>query len=728
MIKRSNVIARLRAFRKNSAKNSASLFVLAGTLVCAPLALVYAQTASPTPAPKAGSEVVTVTAASTNATTSIDRKTYKVSADLVGASGSVNDVLRNLPSVTVDIQGNVSLRGDPNVTVLIDGKPSTMMSQANRAAAMEAMPASSVQTIEVMTNPSAEFKPDGSGIINIITKKNQPSGFSGNVTANFGSEGRYNGGGTVTYKTGGLSLTGNASYRVDTTKRIGNDARVRHVSGGDTTSSQSLVTVQDTKAIVSAVSATYDFDPQDRINAGFSFNQRSAVPVITEHDSGTDNLGAINSDYDRLTIGTSLGLSTQASTGYRHTFDDKGTFSLDLRRGQTHQNTLNTYINTYRIPALAAATTEQLLHTNTVQSELTAEYAGPLWGGKVKAGYDLQQDHNDYNNYGGSVAGAVHTPDPNQTNHFIYGQSIHAGYATYELGVGDLNILGGVRIEQTIIGSNQVTSAQVNKNNYFRVYPSLHLEYALGGDQIVSFSYSRRLARPDGPNLNPYPVYLDAFNVRQGNPFLKPREIDSYEGGYETKLWGANLSATAYWHQAYNTPRAISTYISPTVLLRTLQNGGDNAFGGLEFTVNGKIGSDLAYNLAGDLYYNEVNTSSPGLPPQSAGNYTLNASFDYSLTSQDILQLSGLYGGRSLTGQGYVLPGGRLNIGYRHKFTDELSFVATVSDVFNSQFNHSVSNIPAFTDHNDQHSIGRVAFIGLSWSFGGKPANTQFSY
>ena len=722
-----NAFARIRSIRMNSA----SVFALVGALVCVPAAFVYAQSATPAPAaPKAGNEVVTVTGNATNASTSIDRKTYKVSGDLAGASGSVNDVLRNLPSVDVDILGNVSLRGDTSVTVLIDGKPSTMLSTNNRAAVMEQMPASSIDSIEVMTNPSAQYKPDGSsGIINIITKKNQATGFSGTATANLGSEGRYNLGGSASYRSGGLTISANGSYRVDTRKRIGTDARVRHSSGGDTTSHQNLVNVQGRKAIVAAGSVTYDFDGKNRINAGYSFNQRTAVPSSIEHNSGTNNLGVTNSDYDRVTSGTGVELSTQASAGYRYTFDDKGEFNIDLRRGQTHENSANTYVSTYRIPAIASTTTEQLLRANSIESEFTAEYSGPLWGGKLKTGYDLQQDHNDFNNYGGSVVAGVHTSDPTQTNHFIYGQTIHAGYATYELGFGDFNVLGGLRLEQTLVSTNQVTSSLINKNNYFRAYPSLHLEYDLGGNQIVSLSYSHRVARPDSEDVNPYPVYQDAFNVRAGNPFLLPQETHSLEGAYETKLWGANLAATAYWRQSFNGITDVSTFISPTVLQTTKQNLGENSSGGVEFTANGKIGTDLAFNLAGNVFYNEINASALALgPKRSAGSYTVKASFDYSLTPQDLLQISGTYSGRRLTAQGYRMGSGTLNLGYRHKLSDELSVVATVSDILNSQYSHSVNEIPTLSERNDQHSIGRVVFLGLSWTFGGKPARDQFDY
>ena len=705
------------------------MLMLAGALVSVPSVLANAQTQVKPPAKPPVAETVVVTA-QTVAGTSIDRKTYAVTADLAAQAGSINDVLRNLPSVDIDVLGNVSLRGDTNVTVLIDGKPSTMLTPANRAAVMQQMPASSIEAIEVMTNPSAQYKADGSsGIINIITKKNQAPGFSGNVQANLGTEGRYNLGASAAYKSGGLNISGNASYRDETRKRTTNDARTRHTSVGDTGSTQAVTTLQPRKAIVGSLNAIYDFEPQDRVNAGVSFNQRSEKVTTTEHNVSTDTLGAKTSDYDRLGFAPGIEISTQLSGGYRHIFDDKGQFSLDIRRGQTHENQTRTYVSTYRLPVQAPGTTEQLLHTNVIESDYTAEYSGSLWSGKIKAGYDMQQDHSSFNNYGGSVVAGAHIADPAQTNLFVYGQTIHEGYATYEVALGTWNVLAGLRMEQALVATNQVTSGIVNHNRYTRVYPSLHVDHDLGGDDLVSFSYSHRVQRPEADEVNPYIVFQDAFNARAGNPLLLPTETHSFEVGYETKLFGANVSATAYWRQGFHVATDVQRFISPTVLLTTRDNIGKSNAGGLEFTGNGKISSNLSFNLSGNLYYNEISAASTGLTTvRSAGSYSLKSSFDYKLTPDDLLQISGNYNGRRLTAQGYRLSSGLLNLGYRHKLSDDLSIVATLSDVLNSQYGNSVTNVPAFHDVNKQHSMGRTGYIGVTWTFGGKALKDQFDY
>ncbi|HKQ10511.1 MAG TPA: outer membrane beta-barrel family protein, partial [Rhizomicrobium sp.] len=548
--------------------------------------------------------------------------------------------------------------------------------------------------------------------------------------SNYGTEGRYNLGASAAYAAGGLSVTGNITFRHDIRKRTGTDVRTRIASSGNTASNQDLLNAQPRHAFVASLSAKYKFDPKNQINAGLSFNQRLVRPYTLEHNMATDTMGALISDNDRLGMGRGLEVSNQASAGYTYIFDDKGEFSIDLRRGQTHENRNTGYTSTFRTPVAAPALSELLLHSNIIQSEYTGEYVGNLWGGKIKAGYDLQQDHSVFNNYGGTIVGTTHTPDPAQTNLFIYGQSIHAGYATYQFVLGkDWHFLGGLRLEQTRVGTNQVTSGIVNKNSYFRAYPSLHVEYALDADQILSFSYSHRVSRPEADEVNPYPVFVDAFSVRAGNPLLLPQETHSLELGYETKLWGASLAATAFWRQTYNAATQVSRYISPTVLLNTLENLGESQSGGLDMTATGKLWSDFSYNLAATTFYNELNASNLGIGKIKAGlSYTLKGSLDYSLTPIDLVQVSGNYSGRRLTAQGYRAPAGLLNIGFRHKLRDDLALVTTLADVLNSQYSKTVTNIPTLSEVNDQHSMGRTFYIGLTWAFGGKPAKDQFDY
>lgn len=696
---------------------------------CAPGAMALAQQTPP------AVEGVVITAQKPAETTSIDRRTYSVAHDLQATSGSVGDVLRNLPSVEVDVLGNLSLRGDSNVQVLIDGKPSTMMSAANRGAILQQMPADSIESIEVITNPSAQFKPDGSsGIINIVTKKNRRPGRSGTTQASLGTEGRYNLGATAAWKSGALNIFGSASLRHETRKRISTDHRLRRdaLPGASAASDQSVSTSQLRNAKVASVGFDYDLDPKTHLNGGFSYNRRDETLKGAERNRIADPAGVVLRDYDRLGAGHGNETSTQLSAGYRRNLANDGEFTLDLQRGQTKEYRPRVYVSRFRTPLGPEVRDEQIPRANEVTRELAAEYAGSLPGkAKLKLGYDLQRDDDDYDNYGGTIVGDTHVADPAQTNQFLYKRTVHALYGTYERPLGDWTLLAGLRLEETLIDTHQVTSALKNSTDYFRAYPTLHLEKDLGEERKLRLSYSKRVARPEPEDLNPYAVVVDAFTQRAGNPNLMPQETHAFEVGYETRTHGATLAATAYARRSLNGMTEVSRYISPTVLLITKENLGKSTSGGVELSANGKLAGALSYNLSTNIFYNQVDAANLGFAgKRSAVGYTGKASVDYKLTSQDFLQVSASYSGKRLTAQGHRLPSSSVNLGYRRKLTNDLSAVFTVSDIFNTQRDRTVIDTPTLSDQLERRQLGRTAFVSLSWKFGagGKAKDPGFDY
>lgn len=701
---------------------------------CAPGALAMAQTPT-APARPQTVEGVVITAQKPAEATSIDRRTYSVAHDLQATSGSVGDVLRNLPSVEVDVLGNLSLRGDSNVQVLIDGKPSTMMSAANRGAILQQMPADSIESIEVITNPSAQFKPDGSsGIINIVTKKNRRLGRSGSVQASLGSEGRYNLGASAGWKSGDLNLFGSASLRHETRKRTTTDHRLRRdaVAGGVAASDQTVVTSQQRRSRIASVGFDYDLDAKSRINGDFSYNRRAETLTIGERNRAADPAGLVLRDYDRLGAGPGHETSTQLSAGYRRTLANDGEFTLDLQRGQTQEDRRRTYVSRFRTPPVADLGEELIPRANEITREITAEYAGALPGkAKLKLGYDLQRDDDDYDNYGGTIVGDQHVVDPAQTNRFLYKRTVHALYGTYERPLGDWTLLAGLRLEETLIDTNQLTSALANRSDYFRVYPTLHLEKDLGEDRKLRLSYSKRVARPEPEDLNPYFVVVDAFSARAGNPSLMPQETHAFEVGYEARAHGATLAATAYARRSLNGMTEVSRYISPTVLLTTKENLGKSTSGGVELSANGKLAGALSYGLSANVFYNQVDAANLGFAAKrSAVGYTGKASADYALTPKDLIQVSASYSSKRLTAQGHRLPSSSINLGYRRKLTNDLSAVLTVADLLNKQRDRTVIDTPTLSDQFERRQLGRTAFLSLSWKFGtgGKAKDPGFDY
>jgi outer membrane receptor protein involved in Fe transport len=256
---------------------------------------------------------------------------------------------------------------------------------------------------------------------------------------------------------------------------------------------------------------------------------------------------------------------------------------------------------------------------------------------------------------------------------------------------------------------------------YLNWIPSAFATYKLGADTNLRFAYAHRIRRATGQQLNPFVVYQDELNVSSGNPKLKPVQTDSFEIGYETKAGQLNANLRAYYRADRDMIRSRQLAVSDTVLLTTLENGGSNRAGGLEFTLSGKLTPKLSINTSGNLAYTEQEQIdiTGAEYKRSAASLTVRGRVNYQLTPQDVLQVMVNAQGKTLAGTGYREPMATLNLSYRRNLTPSLSLVMNVADVFRSQKMETITD----TDYLKQHTItryaGRTAYIGLSYRFGG---------
>lgn len=679
---------------------------------------------------------IVVTGERAAAQTSIDRRTYSVTHDLQSGSGSVADILRNLPSVDVDAQGNVSLRGDQNVQILIDGKPSTSMNGANRAETIQQLPANSIDRIEVMTNPSAQYKPDGSsGLINIITKRGHKSGNSGTALASVGTDGRFNLGVTASYSSGPLSLNGGITLRRDVARRPFSDLRTRidPLTGQPTVSSQDSLFLSKRLSRIATGGVDYDLSAADRLSAEISYNLRTGRPHIDEQDQVD---GTSVTTFQRTGMGSERETNSEGSVSYRHKFAQEGhELSIEFRRSESAETQHRRYTSLYSAPPGLISIADQSPHADEIERELSADYTAPVAdGGKLQLGYDLDRNDDVYDHRGAAVdpvTGAI-TLDASQTNRFVYDRTIHALYGTIEYPMGkQFTAIVGLRLEDAVLHTNQVTSALKGRTSYFRAYPTVHLQYDYSNADILRFSYSHRVARPEPEDLNPYPEFQDPQNVRAGNPGLLPQETHSFEASYEHDVRGTSLGATLYVRKSYNGFTEVSRFISPTILLTTKENLGRSTAAGAELTASGKISSALSYNFDGNFFHNQIDASNLGLPGQrSTYSFTAKASVDYHLSAKDLLQVSTNYNGKRLTPQGYRLPSGVLNLGYRHQVRGDLAVVLSVSDLLDTQRDRTLIDTPLLHDVTVRRRSSRSASLAMNWTFGGvkKVKEPQFDY
>ena len=657
---------------------------------------------------------------------SIDRKVYNVGKDVQSISGSASGLLANVPSVQVDIDGNVSLRGNQNVLVLIDGKPSALMSTANRADVLEQMPADSIERIEVITNPSAKYKPDGTaGIINLALKKKREPGYSGVVRASVGNDSRYNLGFTGNYRPVGYNIFGSVSLRQDDRLRYVNEARSHLDAGTHSVLSTHQDTVEHMRPLsrLAQTGIEYNLGKDDKVGATVNYNLRTFDRTSTVSNLSRDARGTLTSDYDRLRNDPEWQKTLTASTTWQHSFSEEGhELTAEFKHERHNEQEDNHYSNVYRFPVTPTSLDYTTINPTETNTEFSADYSRPMAGdAKFESGYAGEGAKNDMDYRGGffdPVKGSWMV-DQTRTNRFIYSDTIHAWYGTYGRPFGKFGVLAGLRFEEAYIRTNQVTTGVTGRNDYSRIYPTLHLSYNLSETGQLQLNYSHRVHRPESDDLNPFPQYQDPFNLRAGNPNLKPEDTHSVEAGYQYRKEETTYLAAVFFRETYHGFTTVTRYIDATTLLTTHENLATNRSGGLELTATREIGP-AALNFSANAYQNQIDASNLGFSSSRttvAWDAKLNVSYKVSKVTQ--VQFATNYTATRLTPQGERRPTYVANFGLRHELKDKkTAFVLTVSDLFDSLKERTVIDTPQLHDDITRRRSSRIIYIGFVYNLG----------
>lgn len=684
------------------------------------------------PAKTVGEVVVTGQTAAVQI--SIDRKSYSVAGDLQAQSGAIADALRNVPSVQVDVQGNLSLRGDPNVTILIDGKPSSLFEGGNKAQALQSLPTDSIERVEVITNPSAEFRADGSGgIINLVTKKAKGVGRTGALRLTVGDGDRFAASASEGYNSTRLSMSGELSVRQDTQKaRNADDRLAADPAGGFDAVDQSQIGHIIANSFNARGSVDYDLTPRTRVGAethgNYTFFRVDNLSLATA-DGPT---GAFADSFLRRFGVHQKRVAGEVSVNLKQKIGGEGDFALSL----SHEETVDPRVrggHTFgQIPAMPDVFDEQRIDNHLHRTELKGDYTQPLRDmSKLKLGFDVEDDDNAYRNRGfeGAALAAL-APDAALTNLFLFRQTIGAAYATYERPIGDLTALAGLRVEDVQMRLNQATLGQTNENHYLRAYPSLHLSWKLSEAQQLTASYSHRVQRPDPSQFNAFRFLLDPLNFRAGNPNLKPQQTQSFELGYAYQRSPVSLQATLYYRENRDGVADVLKDLGGGVFLTEQDNVARGRSGGLELTASGKIAPKLAYNVSTNLAWTQLDSLGPRFAPTrslvSAGGQ---GNLSWTATPDDLFQLNGFVIAKRLTPQGHVNPLIGIDLGYRRTLSDKMSLVVTAQDIANSFYFMQTVDTPGLIERNKSDFDVRAIRIGLTWTFGGgRPKEPAFEF
>jgi outer membrane receptor protein involved in Fe transport len=698
-------------------------------------ALAADNPAPTTPPPATPEQSVIVSAQKLQVETLVDRKIYSVAADVQASFGSVGDILTAIPSVDVDGAGAVSLRGDTNVLILIDGKPSALFSGSKAGDNLQSIPAKDIERIEVLPTPPAQFKADGAaGVINIITRKKRPEGFAGSVQGSLGNRSRAFAGADTSYHSGPLNASASAGFRHDFRERsLGSDVRVAGTPTTPPVEEVSTLNERAHRAIPTAATRVdYEIDDQQSVSGSLNWMKRGGPRTYTQINTSSTN-GSLLSSEQRLSTGHDPETEYDERLGYTRKLARPGEMlELTAHRSTARQRERYDYTNDSFVPPAPTVLNSLNLLEDHTTTEAGADYTLPISRAHtLKLGYSYEQNDFHYANGGANtdLVTGVETPEPNITNNFKFRQKINAGYLSYQATTENWSVLAGLRAEQAQTDALLLTTDARNTDDYFRVYPSLHINRALSDQSTLSFGASRRVSRPDPSDLDPYLDTEYTPNLRTGNPNLRPQYTQSYEIGYGYEGGHLAYQVTGYYRRNRDSVTDVTQYQGNGVSLTTRTNLPKNNAAGFEITSNGRLLPQLSYSISANPFDSQIDATTLGEPGlKSTTGINAKLKLDYQPTPSDSAQIAFTRSDKRLTPQGYVLATNIVNFGYKHQARTDLTAVFTVSDIFNGQRNRRLLTTPAFSGEYGRTVYGRLTYIGLIYSFGSAKTDKQFDY
>ncbi|MCJ8154614.1 TonB-dependent receptor [Chryseobacterium sp. SSA4.19] len=520
----------------------------------------------------------------------LDKRTYDPSQDIVSKGGNLQDVLSNVPSVSVDTDGTVSMRGSSNVRFLINGKPSALLGIDDGANALQSIPADQIERIEVITNPSSKFEASGTaGILNIILKKSKKTGFNGSVTGTLGYLPQTNLNTNLSWRKGNLTwfLNGGGGYRESKFTNRNNATYFNAVNPKDRLKAdQESITNSKNDNYNASTGFVYDFSDKT------SFNASGTVRTFDSQNNGTVdyNYLLLNGSAPftlRKNTGSNNNLAFQGDFGLDHKFDDKGqnlSLSLSLQRSRSYNDTdvLQTDNNIF--------TLQNIIDQNTINKTLIgkADYELPIGeNSKLEAGYRLDINQNTYDNdvsQRTAIANAFFFL-PDFTYDALYKETFNAGYVQFKSRIGKLGYQVGLRNENSQVdikyqNLNPLTPIIDKSKNYNNLFPSVFLSYEIAKDNQFLVNYSRRIDRPRSFFLIPNPSYTDNQNIFDGNIDLNPSYVDSYEFGYSISKSKFTVNPTLYFrHSTDDVKMVVYTDAQGAFHTKPVNLGTDDRYG-----------------------------------------------------------------------------------------------------------------------------------------------------
>ena len=672
----------------------------------------------------------------------IDRKVFDATQDIAAEGGSASDLLSNIPSVEVDNEGSVSLRGNSSVTIWINGKASGLTAD-NQADILDMMPAGDIKQVEVITNPSARYSPEGTaGIINIILKDDRKPGYYGSVKVGADTDGGYQASGNINYSSSKVDAYANLNYRNREFKGGGITSRL------NTTDNSFLDQTNDSKRQYNnwfgRFGATWHITKSDDL----AFN-------VTGMTGGGDNSENIhynsidsqkNTIYtsDRITNGDSDMKMYNLELNYVHKFSENSNIDLMVSNNQWRRDGMNIFRQStvYTDPSQTANPLYQTQENDIKDKtwEVQADYTNKISDmARIEAGYKgtFQRNASPVDTYTGTTAEDIRQ-DESLYNRFLYNQDVHALYMTYGGKWDKLSYQAGLRGEYWRVDTRSLDfdqefngkASETFEKDYFKLFPSAFISYALPKNNELQVNYTRRLRRPWGGQFYSFRNISDASNISFGNPELTPEYSHSFELNY-IKSWesGHTLSLSGYYRSTDDVIQRIRFLnMEDNVMYTTSENVAKSQASGLEIVGKDKLFKILDLTTTVNLYYSKLDGFS--YLPQGAETPVIgdtDESFawnvrmiaNFSLPWGVSLQGTGNYNSKQLMAQGHREPNYSVDLGLRKSFlSDKLTLSINARDLLDSRKFRTVTAGDGFWQDSENWRGGRRVGFTLTYNFG----------
>lgn len=703
-------------------------------------------------------EGVVVTANKSLLQLGIDRKIFNVDKNLTSAGGTAVDVMKNVPSVNVDIDGNVTLR-NATPQIFIDGRPTTLT--------LEQIPADEIESVEIITNPSAKFDASGggSGILNIVLKKNRKAGYNGNVRANFDSHARFGLGADVNIKQGKINFFANTMYNQRKSLSTQSTKRVDYINGVTATLSQN--DKPENTGHFAFGRAGFDYFPDNRntitiagviVGGNFSnidllnIRRDSNFSTYTTNDKGIRNT---NGNFTFNNYGSTL--------SYKHNFAKPNKdITADLNYNyskNTNNNEFSTqYFNDDNSPKTPVLQQKITGGGTTKYFTAQTDYSDPITD-KIKFEAGLRGSVRNYNSFNENffynpLAGKYQSI-PGIDSKYEFKDQVYAVYITFSQKINNFTYQLGGRVESSKYTGKLIDSNQVFKNSYpFSFFPSVFLTQKLNDKQDLQLNYSRKINRPNFFQLIPYYDYSDSLNISRGNPNLVPEFTNLFELSYDVNFKnGNNIITTVYYRQTDNLitrfqyrDRNPNPTKNDSIFITSFANANGSSAYGLEVTASNKITEWWSLTSNVNVYNSKINGNNleSDLSNQKVSwfgklnntfklpkNISIQLTGDY--TSKTILppNRSGGGGGRFFgggnlsTANGYTDPVYGIDIAIKKDFLKDkaASLSLSMNDIFRTRVyrTFSTSNFSKTiysTQENERFRDPQMVRLNFNWRFG----------